>query len=66
VEIEVPAGGTHRPRARGRVTFVNTLHAPVNRELPPGVAVSFDRIDAIAACSINHLVAKRLAAFAAA
>lgn len=64
VEIEVPAGGTHRPRAAGRVTFANTVHAPSHPELPPGVAVRFDRIDAIAACSIDHLVARQLAAFA--
>lgn len=66
VEIEVPAGGTHRPRAAGRVTFANAVHAPSHPELPPGVAVRFDRIDAIAACSIDHLVAKQLATFAAA
>jgi len=66
VELEVPAGGTHRPRAAGRVTFANSVHAPSHPELPPGVAVRFYRIDAIAACSIDHLVAKQLAAFAAA
>jgi hypothetical protein len=66
VEIEVPAGGTQRPRASGRVTFVKPLHALSHPELPPGIAVRFDRIDAIAACSIDHLVAKQLAAFAAA
>jgi hypothetical protein len=47
------------------VTFVNRLHAPAHPELPPGIAVQFDSIDAIAACSIDHLVAKRLAAFSA-
>jgi len=64
VELEVPAGGSHRPRAVGRVTFVNPAHAPAYPELPPGVALRFDKVDAIAACAIDHLVEKRLAALA--
>jgi hypothetical protein len=63
-ELEVPAGGSHRPRAAGRVTFVNAAHAPAYPELPPGVALRFDKVDAIAACAIDHLVEKRLAALA--
>jgi hypothetical protein len=63
-ELEVPAGGSHRPRAVGRVTFVNAAHAPAYPELPPGVALRFDKVDAIAACAIDHLVEKRLAALA--
>jgi hypothetical protein len=63
-ELEVPAGGTHRPRAVGHVTFVNSAHAPVHPDLPPGVALCFDKVDAIAACAIDHLVEKRLAALA--
>jgi hypothetical protein len=63
-ELEVPAGGFHRPRAVGRVTFVNAVHAPAHPDLPPGVAIRFDKVDAIAACAIDHLVQKRLAALA--
>jgi len=63
-ELEVPAGGFHRPRAVGRVTFANAAHAPAQPGLPPGVALRFDKVDAIAACAIDHLVAKRLAALA--
>jgi hypothetical protein len=63
-ELEVPAGGSHRPRAVGRVTFVNAAHAPEHPDLPPGVALRFDKVDAIAACAIDHLVEKRLAALA--
>jgi hypothetical protein len=64
--LEVAAGGSHHPRAAGRVTFVNTAHAPSHPQLPPGVALRFDKVDAIAACAIDHLVERRLAALAAA
>jgi hypothetical protein len=60
--LEVPVGGAHHPRALGRVTFVNPANAPSHPELPPGVALRFDKVDAIAACAIDHLVEKRLAA----
>jgi hypothetical protein len=63
-ELEVPSGGSHRPRAAGRVTFVNTAHAPSHPQLPPGVALRFDKVDAIAACAIDHLIERRLAALA--
>jgi hypothetical protein len=62
--LEVPVGGAHHPRALGRVSFVNTAHAPSHPELPPGVAVRFDTVDAIAACAIDHLIETRLAALA--
>ena len=65
VGIEVPVNGIHRPRARGRVTFVNSARAPVHPQLPPGAAVRFDRLDAISACAIDHLVRRWLAELAA-
>lgn len=60
VDLEVPVGGANHPRASGRVTFVNRVNAPAYPDLPPGVAICFDRIDAIAACAIDHLVERRL------
>lgn len=65
VSLEVPAGFTAPPRARGRVTFVNDALAPSHPELPPGVAVRFDSIDAIAAQIIDRLVRERLDALSA-
>lgn len=60
VELEVPMGGANKPRASGRVTFVNRVNAPDHPDLPAGVAMRFDRVDAIAACAIDHLVDRRL------
>ena len=60
VELEVPVGGANHPRASGRVTFVNRVNAPAHPDLPAGVALRFDRVDAIAACAIDHLVERRL------
>jgi hypothetical protein len=62
VELEVPMGGANKPRASGRVTFVNRVNAPEQPDLPAGVALRFDRVDAIAACAIDHLVQRRLSA----
>ena len=62
--LEVPVGGAHHPCALGRVSFVNTAHAPSHPDLPPGVALRFDTVDAIAACAIDHLIENRLAALA--
>ncbi len=42
--------------------FVNRVNAPVYPDLPAGVALRFDRVDAIAACAIDHLVERRLSA----
>jgi hypothetical protein len=61
VDLEVPVGGANHPRASGRVTFVNRVNAPAHPDLPAGVALRFDRVDAIAACAIDHLVERRLA-----
>ena len=44
------------------VTFVNRVNAPAHPDLPAGVALRFDRVDAIAACAIDHLVDRRLSA----
>jgi hypothetical protein len=60
VDLEVPLGGANKPRASGRVAFVNRANDPEQIEMPTGVAVRFDRIDAIAACAIDHLVDRRL------
>jgi hypothetical protein len=60
VDLEVPMGGANKPRASGRVTFVNRANAPAHPDLPAGVALRFDRVDAIAACAIDHLVERRL------
>jgi hypothetical protein len=62
VDLEVPVGGAIHPRASGRVTFVNRVNAPAHPDLPPGIALRFDRVDAIAACAIDHLVERRLSA----
>jgi hypothetical protein len=60
VDLEVPIGGANKPRASGRVAFSNQAKAPRHIDLPTGVALRFDRIDAIAACAIDHLVERRL------
>ncbi len=60
VDLEVPMGGAVHPCASGRVTFVNRVNAPAHPDLPAGVALRFDRVDAIAACAIDHLVERRL------
>jgi hypothetical protein len=62
VDLEVPVGGANHPRASGRVMFVNRVNAPAYPDLPAGVALRFDRVDAIAACAIDHLVERRLSA----
>jgi len=62
VDLEVPMGGAVHPCASGRVTFVNRVNAPAHPDLPAGVALRFDRVDAIAACAIDHLVERRLSA----
>ncbi|MBW2286426.1 MAG: PilZ domain-containing protein [Deltaproteobacteria bacterium] len=62
VYLEVPVGGANHPRASGRVMFVNRVNAPAYPDLPAGVALRFDRVDAIAACAIDHLVERRLSA----
>jgi hypothetical protein len=60
VDLELPVGGAVHPRASGRVTFVNRMNSPAHPDLPAGVALRFDRVDAIAACAIDHLVERRL------
>jgi len=60
VDLEIPVGGANHPRASGRVTFVNRMNAPAHPDLPAGVALRFDRVDAIAALAIDHLVERRL------
>jgi hypothetical protein len=61
--IEVPAG-LLSPRARARVVLANGPDRPAHPELPPGMAVAFQDLDAPGAAVIDRLVEERLAALA--
>jgi hypothetical protein len=61
--VELPAGRL-RPRARARVVLANPADRPTHAELPPGMAVAFQDLDAASAAVLERLVLERLAALA--
>jgi PilZ domain len=61
--LEVPVAPL-RPRARARVVLSNPPAGPTSLELPPGMALAFEDMDAASAAVINRLVEERLATLA--
>ena len=56
--------GRLQPRARARVVLANLPGEPEHRDLPVGMAIAFDELDAASAAVIHRLVEERLAALA--
>ena len=61
LELEFPVGTFH-PRARARVVMANPPGELGRPDLPSGIAVAFQDMDAPSAAVIERLVAERLAA----
>jgi hypothetical protein len=61
--LEVPVGRL-QPRARARVVLANPPGGTSHPDLPPGMAIAFDDLDAACAAVIQRLVEERLAALA--
>ena len=61
LQLEVPVGTFH-PRARARVVMANPPGERGRPDLPPGMAVAFQELDAPSAAVIERLVGERLAA----
>jgi hypothetical protein len=61
--LEVPVGRLH-PRARARVVMVNPPGERGRPDLPTGMAVAFESLDAPSAAVIERLVEERLAELA--